>query len=177
MPSLNDGEVEKKLSEIDSYSKKLTTTVRKKVGKDNAVIVDGMSDVMVRIARCCNPIPGDPIIGYITRGRGISVHTTSCTRVSPEDMVRSVPVEWNDEFGFKHPVNVRVITNDRPGILSKISKMINGMNVNIKSAIAKSLPDSKGSFVFEIEVKDYSELLKIINAIESIEDVISVNRV
>lgn len=177
MPSLENLKLEDKLSEIDSYSKKLATTVRKKTGKDNAVIVDGMNDVMVRIARCCNAIPGDSIVGYITRGRGISVHTSSCTRVSPEDMVRSVPVEWNSDFGFKHPVNVRVITNDRPGILSVISKMINGMSINIKSAIAKSLPDSKGSFVFEIEVKDYSELLKVINSIESVEDVISVVRV
>ncbi len=177
IPSLHCDEVDKKLEEISSYSKKLVKTVRKKAGKDNAVIVDGMNDVMVRIARCCNPIPGDPIIGYITRGRGVSIHTTNCTRVNPKDLVRSVPVEWNSEFNFKHPVNIRVITNDRPGILSKISKLINSMDINIKSAIAKSLPDSKGSFVFEIEVKDYSELLKIINAIESIEDVITVNRV
>ncbi len=176
-PSIEIEKVEEKLSEIDSYSKKLATTVRKKTSKDNAVIVDGMNDVMVRIARCCNAIPGDSIVGYITRGRGISVHTTSCSRVSPEDMVRSVPVEWNAEFAFKHPVSVRAITNDRPGVLSQISKIINGMNINIKSAMAKSLPDSKGSFVFEVEVRDYSELLKIINTIESVEDVISVVRV
>jgi GTP pyrophosphokinase len=97
--------------------------------------------------------------------------------MSPEDMVRSVPVEWNTEFSFKHPVTIRCITHDRPGILSKISRLINGMDINIKGAIAKSLPDSKGSFVFEVEVKDYSELLRVINTIESNEDVISVNRV
>lgn len=168
---------EKKLEEINSYSQKLSKTVRKKSNKDNAVIVDGMNDVMVRMARCCNPIPGDPIMGYITRGRGITVHHVDCTRVEAGDLARTVNVEWNSEFNFKHPVNIRVITHDKPGILSQISKVITGISVNIRSAIAKSLPDRKGSFIFEVEVKDYSELLKTISTIESIEEVISVTRV
>ena len=166
-----------KLKEINSYSQKLSKSVRKKSNKDNAVIVDGMNDVMVRMARCCNPIPGDPIMGYITRGRGITVHHVDCTRVEAGDLARTVNVEWNSEFNFKHPVNIRVITHDKPGILSSISKVITGISVNIRSAIAKSLPDRKGSFIFEVEVKDYSELLKTISTIESLEEVISVNRV
>lgn len=172
-----DQDDEKKLEEINSYSQKLSKTVRKKSNKDNAVIVDGMNDVMVRMARCCNPIPGDPIMGYITRGRGITVHHVDCTRVEAGDLARTVNVEWNSEFNFKHPVNIRVITHDKPGILSQISKVITGISVNIRSAIAKSLPDRKGSFIFEVEVKDYSELLKTISTIESIEEVISVTRV
>lgn len=172
-----DSDDEKKLEEINSYSQKLSKTVRKKSNKDNAVIVDGMNDVMVRMARCCNPIPGDPIMGYITRGRGITVHHVDCTRVEAGDLARTVNVEWNSEFNFKHPVNIRVITHDKPGILSQISKVITGISVNIRSAIAKSLPDRKGSFIFEVEVKDYSELLKTISTIESIEEVISVTRV
>lgn len=165
------------LDEIDTYKKKLTRNVKKKANKDNAVIVDGMSDVMVRLARCCNPIPGDPIIGYITRGRGITVHQADCERVDAESFARGVDVEWNSEFSFKHPVTIRVVTYDRPGILSSISNLITGIKVNIRSAIAKSLPDRKGSFIFEVEVKDYSELLKTISTIESLEEVISVNRV
>lgn len=86
-------------------------------------------------------------------------------------------MEWNPEFGFKHPVKIRVITHDKPGILSSISKAINGHGVNIRSALAKSLPDTKGSFIFEIEVKDYSELLGVISVIEALEEVISVIRV
>ena len=172
-----DQDDKKKLEEINSYSQKLSKTVRKKSNKDNAVIVDGMNDVMVRMARCCNPIPGDPIMGYITRGRGITVHHVDCNRVEAGDLARTVNVEWNSEFNFKHPVNIRVITHDKPGILSQISKVITGISVNIRSAIAKSLPDRKGSFIFEVEVKDYSELLKTISTIESIEEVISVTRV
>jgi GTP pyrophosphokinase len=166
-----------KIKELESYTKELTTTVRKKSNKDNAVIVDGMDDVMVRMARCCNPIPGDPIVGYVTRGRGITVHTASCNRVEAGDLNRGVSVEWNSEFSFKHPVNIRVITHDRPGILSQISKSITGIGVNIRSALAKSLQDRKGSFVFEVEVKDYSELLKTISTLEGLEEVIAVNRI
>ncbi|OUR98702.1 GTP pyrophosphokinase [Halobacteriovorax marinus] len=172
-----DDKVLTELEEIDSFSKKLSQTARKKSNKDNAVIVDGMNDLMVRMARCCNPIPGDPIQGYITRGRGITVHTANCTRIDAGDIGRNVLVEWNSEFAFKHPVNIRVITHDKPGILSQISKNINNIGVNIRSALAKSLPDRKGSFIFEIEVNDFSELLKTISSVESIEEVISVDRV
>ncbi|MBT7610146.1 MAG: bifunctional (p)ppGpp synthetase/guanosine-3',5'-bis(diphosphate) 3'-pyrophosphohydrolase, partial [Bacteriovoracaceae bacterium] len=179
IPSIKKDDVKKeeKISEIDSYTQKLAKSVKKKSHRDNAVIVDGMDDLMVRMARCCNPIPGDPILGYITRGRGITVHHSSCNRVEDGELARTVDVEWNSEFSFKHPVNVRVITHDKPGILSLISKAITGIKVNIRSAIAKSLPDRKGSFIFEIEVKDYSELLKTICTIESLEEVISVTRV
>ncbi len=179
-PSLKKNEDEKainELNEIDTFSKELSKSARRKSNKDNAVIVDGMNDVMVRMARCCNPIPGDPITGYITRGRGITVHTTKCNRVDSAEIGRNVDVEWNSDFSFKHPVNIRVITHDKPGILSQISKNINSLGVNIRSALAKSLPDRKGSFIFEIEVNDFSELLKTINCVEAIEEVISVNRV
>ena len=168
---------EEKISEIESYSNQMTKNVRKKTHSDNAVIVDGMSDVMVRMAKCCNPIPGDSIVGFITRGRGITVHTMGCNRVDAETLVRTIKVSWNKGFNFTHPVSVRVMTQDKPGILSLISKTINNNGINIRSAMAKSMPDRKGSFIFEVEVKDYSELLKTISCIEALEEVISVTRV
>jgi GTP diphosphokinase / guanosine-3',5'-bis(diphosphate) 3'-diphosphatase len=170
-------ELEEKTQAEESYSKKLSQTVRRRSGKDNAVIVDGMDGLMVRIARCCNPIPGDQIVGYVTRGRGISVHSSSCTRVDSTEHGRKVGVAWNPEFSFKHPVNIRAITHDKPGVLSVVSRLITNLGINIRSALGKSLPDKKGSLVFEIEVKDYSELLKVISAVEGNDDVISVERV
>jgi guanosine-3',5'-bis(diphosphate) 3'-pyrophosphohydrolase len=170
-------ELAEKIQEIDSLSDQITKNVRKKTHSDNAVIVDDMSDVMVRMARCCNPIPGDSIVGFITRGRGITVHKVGCNRVDAETLLRTIRVSWNKGFNFTHPVSVRVTTQDKPGILSLISKTINNSGINIRSAMAKSLPDRKGSFIFEIEVKDYSELLKTISSIESLEEVISVTRI
>jgi GTP pyrophosphokinase len=90
--------------------------------------------------------------------------------------MRSVPVKWNSTYSFKHSVSIRVITHDKPGILSSISKNINNLGVNIKSAIARSMPDQKGSFVFEVEVKDFSEFIKVVSAIEAMEEVINVAR-
>ncbi len=163
-------------SEVKVLSKEISKTARQKSRKDNAVLVDGMDDVLVRMARCCNPIPGDPIVGYVTRGRGVTVHVANCQRIDAGELGRMIDVEWNAGFEFKHPVTIRVITHDKPGILSMISKEISGIGVNIRGAMAKSLPDRKGSFIFEIEVKDYSELLRTISTIESLEEVISVSR-
>jgi guanosine-3',5'-bis(diphosphate) 3'-pyrophosphohydrolase len=177
IPSVDLTESEEdKSKEIETFTTKLTKTAKNKSNKDNAVIVEGLEDLLVRMARCCNPIPGDPIVGFITRGRGITVHTINCPRVAQMENSRRVHVEWNSSYTFKHPVSIRVITHDKPGILSSISKTINGLGINIKSAIAKSLPDLKGSFVFEVEVKDYSEFLKTVSAIESMDEVISVSR-
>lgn len=177
IPGLAEKNPTDKLPEIESYVSKVTKTAKKSTHKDNAVIVDGVDDVFVRMARCCNPIPGDQISGFITRGRGITIHTSGCPRVGDEDKTRMIKVEWNPDYTFKHPVNIRVMTHDKPGILSLISKSINNLNINIRSAIAKSMPDQKGSFIFEVEVKDYSELLKVISSIESMEEVITVSRV
>ncbi len=160
----------------ESYHKRLQKTARKSSSNDNAVIVDGLDDIQVKMGRCCNPIPGDPISGIITRGRGITVHALGCTRIADIEKGRQVHVEWNKNYNFSHPVNIKVTTHDKPGILSKISKSINNAGINIRSAIARSMPDQKGNFIFEIEVKDYSELLKTISSIEQMEEVISVNR-
>jgi guanosine-3',5'-bis(diphosphate) 3'-pyrophosphohydrolase len=173
---IEQDEKKSKQKNIDSLYKKLSHTAKKSSNRDNAVIVDGLDDIVVRMGKCCNPIPGDPIIGFITRGRGITVHTAACPRAAEVEDSRKVFVEWNNEYRFKHPVSIRVITHDRPGILSRISNNINSIGVNIKSALAKSLPDLKGSFVFEIEVGDYSEFLKVVSIIESMEEVISVDR-
>jgi GTP pyrophosphokinase len=181
IPSLKDKLEEEnfddKIEEINSFSKRLTKSVKKKSNKDNAIIVDGMDDLMVRIAKCCNPIPGDPIIGFVTRGRGITVHMKKCSDIENFSADRRIPVDWNEEFKFRHPVNIKVIAHDKPGILSQISKSINNIGLNIRSAMAKSLLDKKGSFIFEIEVKDYSELLRVINCIEALSEVISVHRI
>ena len=166
----------KKKKQFDTLYKQISTSAKKSSNKDNAVIVDGLDDIIVRMGKCCNPITGDTIIGFITRGRGVTIHSTSCPRTHEVDDMRKVFVEWNSAYQFKHPVSVRVITHDRPGILSKITNNIHGHGINIKSAIAKSLPDMKGSFLFEIEVKDYSEYLKVVSIIESMEEVISVTR-
>jgi GTP pyrophosphokinase len=172
----DDDTKERRKSEFDSLFKEISSTAKKTSNKDDAVIVDGLDDIMVRMGKCCNPIPGDPIVGFITRGRGITIHTKICQRVHEIEDSRKVFVEWNSQYAFRHPVTIRIITHDRPGMLSRITSNIHGHGINIKSAIAKSLSDMKGSFLFEIEVKDYSEFLKVVSLIEAMEEIISVTR-
>lgn len=173
---VEEEETQKKKKTYDTLLQNLSTKAKQTSNKDNAVIVDGLDDIMVRMGKCCNPIPGDPITGFITRGRGITIHTKGCQRIQDFEESRKVDVEWNSAYSFRHSVSIRVITHDRPGILSRISNNINSLGVNIKSAIARSMPDLKGSFHFEIEVKDYAEFLKVISIIEAMEEVISVTR-
>ena len=178
LPSVDyqeETETEKK-KDYDTLYKKIAGAANKTAHRDNAIIVDGLDDIVVRMGKCCNPIPGDPITGFITRGRGITIHTLRCSRVQESDDSRKVEVAWNSSYGFRHAVAIRVITHDRPGILSRITNNINGQGVNIKSAIAKSLPDLKGSFLFEVEVHDYAEFLKVVSIIEAMEEVISASR-
>ena len=177
IPELYPQDQEKeKADELNKYSNTLLDTVRKNSGEDSAFIISGEDDLMVRMAKCCNPIPGDLVLGYITRGRGVTVHRSDCPRLDRSERLRLIEVSWNKKRNFKYPVGIKVITNDRYGVLSTISNTINGAGVNIKKAIAISLPGAKGSFVFEIEVLDYSELKEVIHAIESVSDVLSVGR-
>ncbi len=169
-------EIDGQIEELNSMSPQLSQGIKKRSGKENAVVVEGMDDLMIRMARCCNPILGDQIVGYVTRGRGITVHTTNCNRIDSCEIARSVKVSWNSEYKFKYPVNIKIMTHDKPGLLSQISGVINNLHINIKSAMARSLPDCKANFIFEVEVKDYKEFQKTVSAIESLEEVISVER-
>ncbi len=141
------------------------------------VKIDGADDITVRLAKCCNPIPGDPISGHVTKGRGIAIHTYACKKKKSLDMERSIEASWNGDFRAKYSVMMKIISQDRQGILSTISKAINNIGVNIKSAMAKSTPDQRGMFMFEIEVQDYGELLKALGSVEALEEVISATRV
>ncbi len=98
------------LSRVTDFAKKL-------VGKQNSsgVQIGGVDDVLVRFGRCCNPVPGDPIAGFITRGRGVTVHTVGCDKALATDPERRVDVSWDVRGDFKRPVTLRVLTADRPG--------------------------------------------------------------
>ena len=144
--------------------------------KKYPIIVHSKKKFLVRIARCCNPIPGDTIVGYVKREKSIIVHTANCSKTNLGDVLKTINVEWNPHFSLKHPASIRIVSHDRPGILSIISESINNVGINIRSASAKSTLDCKGSFIFEIEVSDHIELLKVIDAIESLKEVISVTR-
>jgi guanosine-3',5'-bis(diphosphate) 3'-pyrophosphohydrolase len=146
----------------------------------DGVRIRGVDDLLVRFARCCNPLPGDPIVGFITRGRGLTVHARDCLTVAKSvlDRERLIDVEWDVVEPGKRPVRIAVyIGKDRPGLLSEITGAISARNGNITKAEVTVTDDRRGINNFVVEVADLRQLQDIIAAIRDVKDVINVERV
>ncbi len=145
--------------------------------KDSIITVDGMSDVLVRYAKCCTPIPGDPIIGFISRGRGVTVHNAACDKVFEIDTKREVEVSWTKESkGWAH-AQLRIVSLDKPGFLFKISEAFTLANANILTAKVRTTKDQKAVYHFDVNVKDLQHLSLLIQKIQTIKGIIGVERV
>jgi GTP pyrophosphokinase len=163
---------------IEPTERARATSTRPKA--EQGVRIRGVEDLLVRFARCCNPLPGDPIVGFITRGRGLTVHARDCLTVAKSvlDRERIIDVEWDIEEPGKRPVRVAVyIGRDRPGLLSEITGAISGKNGNITKAEVTVTDDRRGINNFVIEVADLTQLQDIMTAIRDVPDVINVERV
>ncbi len=147
---------------------------------EQGVRIRGVDDLLVRFAKCCNPLPGDQIVGFITRGRGLTVHGRECLTVAKSvlDRERLIPVEWDVEEAAKRPVRIAVyIGRDRPGLLSEITGAISSRNGNITKAEVVVTDDRRGINNFVVEVNDLRQLQEIMTAIRDVNDVINVERV
>jgi GTP pyrophosphokinase len=147
---------------------------------DQGVRIRGVEDLLVRFAKCCNPLPGDAIVGFITRGRGLTVHARDCLTVAKSvlDRERLIDVEWDVEEPPKRPVRIAVyIGNDRPGLLSEITGAISSRNGNITKAEVTVTDDRRGINNFVVEVADLRQLQDIMTAIRLVPDVMNVERV
>ncbi len=148
--------------------------------ESGGVSVKGVDDVLVRFAKCCGPVPGDPITGFITRGRGITVHARDCPNLGAGalDGDRTVAVEWAVVERQALPVKIAVhIGRDRPGLLAEISTAISSRQANIVKAEVTVTEDRKGLNRFTVEVADLDQLQAVMAAIGQIRDVIGVERV
>ena len=157
---------------------KAATATRPKA--DEGVRIRGVDDLLIRFAKCCNPLPGDQIVGFITRGRGLTVHSRDCLTVAKSvlDRERLINVEWDVEAPTSRPVRIAVyIGRDRPGLLSEITGAISAKNGNITKAEVTVTDDRKGINNFVVEVADLDQLQGIMSAIRSVPDVINVERV
>ncbi|HLE43305.1 MAG TPA: TGS domain-containing protein, partial [Methylomirabilota bacterium] len=151
-----------------------------KARSESGVTVKGVDDVMARFAKCCAPVPGDPIVGFITRGRGITVHTRDCPNLTSGavDTERTVEVEWDVAEKLPLPVKIAVyIGRDRHGLLAEISTAISSRQANIIKAEVTVTEDRKGINHFTVEVADLDQLQGVMGAISAIKDVIGVERV
>jgi GTP pyrophosphokinase len=166
-----------RLQERGGKESRLSTLIKKVVArKPSSIVVKGMDGIFIRLGNCCHPVPGDPIIGFITRGRGVTVHTRECPKVLELDPARSIEVTWEAGTKAVHPVKIRVVCSDKPGLLADISRTITMNEVDIRRASVMTTRDKRAICNFEVSVNDAGHLAALIKAIEKVKGVQTVER-
>lgn len=159
------------------------TVVPKNYRNSSGIVVKGVGDIAVRFSKCCGPLPGDDIIGYITRGRGVSIHRKDCINVlnmSPEEKERLISATWQDTkqtpIKRTYVTEIQVTCLDRIGIIADITKILSDMKLPVKSMVAKT---NKGNAIFniKIEIHDLHQLEELTRKIEAVRDVLEIIRV
>lgn len=148
--------------------------------KDSGVIVEGIDSCMIKFSRCCTPVPGDDIIGFVTRGYGVSIHRTDCPNASPErirqQLGRWVRVEWFVDEGKPFATTLEIDATDRESMLLDLATVFSSAKVRLKEISGKDMPNGKCLFTATFEVKDVSELETIRQKLRNVSGVISVRR-
>jgi guanosine-3',5'-bis(diphosphate) 3'-pyrophosphohydrolase len=139
--------------------------------------IKDLDDLLVRLANCCQPIPGDAIVGYITRGKGVTIHRADCSYLAHTESFRHIPAEWDGAPQKLFPVNIRVVTVDKPGLLADITSALKMAEVNVTRASVETTAESKGVANFTIQVADQQHLEKVFTALKRLKEVISVRRI
>ena len=192
---LKEGQVVNKLVELYEQDRREHLTdeeVLKEIGEQKprirskaqgSINVRGIHDVAVRFSKCCNPLPGDEIVGFITRGRGVSIHRADCVNVmnlSPEDQNRLIEATWNDEAtekdGSSFMAEISIFANDRAGLLQEISRVFSEENLSIIRLSTMTSKQKIATLVLSFEVRDTAQLEQICNKIRVIRDVQAVKR-
>jgi guanosine-3',5'-bis(diphosphate) 3'-pyrophosphohydrolase len=148
-------------------------------GRNNqGVLVGGTEDLMVRFAKCCNPIPGDSIIGFVTRGRGISVHKADCTNVElfSTDEERKIEVSWDNGEQKKYFVSLEIVGVDRAGLLNEISQVFTDFGANVIEGSIKTL-NQQAKSMFKIEIRNINQLKQIFRRVQRIKGIENISRV
>ena len=158
---------------------KLKVQGSKKAKNGTGILVKGEPGVMVRMAKCCNPVPGDDIIGYITRGRGVSVHRSDCTSLghTPEDLERMIEVSWDESTSESFHVGIDIQAYDRPGILMEVMAVLSELKITITNMNAKVIENTKNVIInIVVEIRDISQLDFVMTKLRRIREVYTVQR-
>ncbi|HSK05673.1 MAG TPA: bifunctional (p)ppGpp synthetase/guanosine-3',5'-bis(diphosphate) 3'-pyrophosphohydrolase [Kofleriaceae bacterium] len=179
--------LEKALPEITKHEKEpekkpesmLKTLLRKVTRRTSSsgIKVAGEDDILVRFAKCCSPLPGDPVVGFITRGRGVTVHRRDCDKGLDLDPERRIDVEWDGNGKTQHEVAIQVLCADKPGLLAHISQSFSEQGVNISQAHCRATDDGRAVNTFHASVRDLDQLKSVIRSLSRIKGVFSVDRV
>ena len=166
-------EIEEKLEELSKAKAE-----RKAKPSSNGIIVKGIDNCLVKLSKCCNPLPGDEIIGYITKGRGVSVHRKDCVNVKDllKEENRIIDVSWVEEKQASYNVDIEISANDRSGLLADITKALSVAKANIVGINAKTGKDRIAIIELTLETKNIDELNSILKAIRKVDSVYEVTR-
>jgi GTP pyrophosphokinase len=170
----------KKEHEPPARTESMLKTLLRKVTRRTAtsgIKVAGEEDILVRFAKCCSPLPGDPIVGFITRGRGVTVHRRDCDKGLDLDPERRIDVEWDGNGKAQHEVAIQILCADKPGLLAHISQSFSDQGVNISQAHCRATDDGRAVNTFHASVRDLDQLKSVIRSLSRIKGVYSVDRV
>ncbi|MEF9427119.1 MAG: RelA/SpoT family protein, partial [Candidatus Mariimomonas ferrooxydans] len=173
--------VNKLLPEPEKIEKQRVDKVSRKTAEEKGIRIKGVDDIMFHRSRCCYPIPGEQVIGFITRGKGVSIHTVNCSNLDSLtiDRDRLVEVEWivDGDSDFTYSVRISVYTIDKKGLLAELSSVISASNINIKHADASVTRDKQARFNFILEVKNKSQFNEVLKKLAQVNGVIEIKRV
>jgi GTP pyrophosphokinase len=145
--------------------------------RTGGIRVKGVGDLLVRFTKCCHPIPGDPIMGFISRGRGVTVHLATCpTIVNEKDIARLIEVEWENAVQQTYPIAVRLEAYDRTGLLADITNIVAEHKISIVAAHVTVHPDHRATIQATLQVTSVAQLAKVMSRLEQLKDVTSVQR-
>ncbi len=173
-------ELAKKGEEAATKTESILKSLIRKVTRrpsSSGIKVAGEEDILVRFAKCCSPLPGDPIVGFISRGRGVTVHRRDCDKGLDLDPERRIDVEWDGTAHSQHEVAIQVLCADKPGLLAHISQSFTDQGVNISQAHCRATEDGRAVNTFHASVKDLDQLKSVIRSLSRIKGVFSVDRV
>lgn len=168
-------------SDEPSFLQRVVRSANQKAKKTGSLVsVGGMDDLLIHFAKCCNPIPGDAIVGFITRGRGVAVHCSNCRKAFDFDQMRKVDVSWTAReapMEQARAVNVEVVSQDMPGLLKSMSETFAVQGMNIQSASVRTTRDRKAVASFQVSVRSTTQLSNVLLELQKIRGVLSVRRV
>ncbi len=176
---LTSYQVLSKIIPQEKISPLIVPLIKPKKRMDQGVRVQGINDMMIRFSRCCNPVPGDEIIGYITRGRGVSVHKVDCSNVDfiSAEKDRLVKVEWIKTEELFYPVRIKIIANDRPNLVSDIMLIFSSLKITVSAINAINDKNNIANIDVTLSINNLNQLQEIIKKIKKIRTILNVKRV
>jgi GTP pyrophosphokinase len=151
--------------------------MRKVKGGDEGIVLDGLENLLVRFARCCNPLPGEDVVGFVSRGRGVVIHRRNCARAAALDPERRTKVHWSRQAVSQRPVKLRIVTGDRVGMLAALTNVFIKHDISIDSAHCQSEGHQRGINIFTFMVRDLAQLNDLTRSLKNTKDVVDVERV